>query len=509
MTETNNCQNIEEIMSDLSITDEEKTTMLELVNKINVYNYFFACTEAPKLISKQMANEWARYFNSLIVNIAFNDEFIKMQTESVGGNNPWWWNFIYYKGSETKVSDIAYIKDILTTAASKMNNKRDETSFNNWYKDATEDQISAIAGMFASGKWIVFKELYYKSKDSNIEFDPYTATFMNLDTKEQFENVEFEDNLMIPFYWFCYYFSEYNTNSNYRFWNYSPKEKLNSKQHNTFKHGKVDIIDLVLKDGRLYQSQYPKLNNGSIKMSFKLMWEAQLFYKLPIDETTIVAKGYELEKDKMPNYAWKVDSYKDYTIFYNSIKNKMDEMAKKVAGTCLKGNICSMDITIPQVYVTGNLNMNLDQEINCNDKESFEPTKPGEDPGMAKIIAMIENYKENKDIFDNIEEKTKSIQNQNVQNQNEETPNDKEQNDNKKTNGGKLGIIIIVIITIAGLIFLFLIIGVPIIVIHKLRKAGKWVKNKIDDSIDAKNKLAKAQAKKLEAETKHLTKNNQ
>ena len=28
----------------------------------------------------------------------------------------------------------------------------------------------------------------------------------------------------------------------------------------------------------------------------------------------------ELEKDKIPNYAWKVDSYKDYTTFYNSIK---------------------------------------------------------------------------------------------------------------------------------------------------------------------------------------------
>ena len=79
----------------------------------------------------------------------------------------------------------------------------------------------------------------------------------------------------------------------------------------------------------------------------------------------------------MPNYAWKRELYRDYNDFYNSIKNKMEEMSKKIAGTCLKGNICSMDITIPQVYVTGNLNLDLDQEIDCNGKESFEPTKPG------------------------------------------------------------------------------------------------------------------------------------
>ena len=48
------------------------------------------------------------------------------------------------------------------------------------------------------------------------------------------------------------------------------KEKLTSKQHDTFKNNKIDIIELILKDGRLYQMQYPTLENGAIKMSFKL-----------------------------------------------------------------------------------------------------------------------------------------------------------------------------------------------------------------------------------------------
>jgi hypothetical protein len=78
MADQDKCQDIDEIMSDLSITDEEKQTMYSLVNQINVYNYFFACTTAPKIISKQMANEWARYFNSNIVNIAYDEEFIKL-----------------------------------------------------------------------------------------------------------------------------------------------------------------------------------------------------------------------------------------------------------------------------------------------------------------------------------------------------------------------------------------------------------------------------------------------
>jgi flagellar biosynthesis/type III secretory pathway M-ring protein FliF/YscJ len=113
----------------------------------------------------------------------------------------------------------------------------------------------------------------------------------------------------------------------------------------------------------------------------------------------------------MPNYAWKVDLYKDYSEFYEKIRDKMDAMARKVAGTCLKGNICNMDVTIPKVYATGNVNINVDQKIDCGKDTIIEgfDANPGSDIGMAKMIAMEQNYKDNKDIFDNIEEKTKTI----------------------------------------------------------------------------------------------------